>query len=236
MSKIVNADDFGYSADFNKAIVLCFKQGIVSSTTIMMNMPSCDEAIDLALQNGFSDSIGLHFNIIEGLPLSERIKHCERLCKDGVLCYKRNSVFLWSDDEKLAIKEEFEAQLKALISKGIIPTHVDSHQHSHTEIPIFNIIKEPMHKAGIKKVRLSRNVGLSRLRVLAKSLINSYFRSCGFVTTKYFNDIVQFEKNIHLDNIEIMCHPTMINGEIKDAIRGINIIKQADDLINYSQL
>lgn len=234
MRKIVNADDFGYSSVFNKAIVSCFKEGIISSTTIMMNMPSCREAIELAFDNGFNDSVGLHFNIIEGRPLSERIKCCERLCRDGILCYKRNSVFFWTKEEKLAIKEEFEAQLYALKSNGINPTHVDSHQHSHTEIPIFNIIKKPMLDAGINKVRLSRNVGLSQVRLFAKSFINAYIRSCGFKTTQYFNDIVQTEINEGLENIEIMCHPTMENDVIVDAFRGVEICKQSGNLVNYN--
>lgn len=38
---IVNADDFGYSPAVNKAIDLCFKSKIISSTTIMMKYAFC---------------------------------------------------------------------------------------------------------------------------------------------------------------------------------------------------
>ena len=236
MIKIINADDFGYSPEFNKAIKICFKEGFISSTTIMMNMPYCNNAIEMAFKDGFETSVGLHFNLIEGQPLTQRIRKCERLCKDGLLSYKRNSVFFWSREEKLAIKEEFEAQLYALIDSGITPTHIDSHQHSHTELPIFNIIKDSILDAGINKIRLSRNVGISKTRIFAKRIVNSYIRSFGFKTTRFFNDISQPEINQSLDNIEIMCHPFLKNGIVVDAFRGIQINKQEDNIVNYNKI
>ena len=42
---IVNAYDFGQSAVVNRVIMACFRQGLISSTTIMANMPGFDEAV-----------------------------------------------------------------------------------------------------------------------------------------------------------------------------------------------
>ena len=170
---IINADDFGISQEVNEAIVKCFKEGIISSTTIIMNMPFTKDAVQLAFEHGFTDSIGLHFNIIEGTPLTEKIQKCNSICKDGKFSYKRNSVKKWTAFEKVAIREEFEAQLKALISLGIKPSHIDSHEHTHTEVPIFNIIKNSMKDAGILKIRATRNIGISRTRIFAKNIINA---------------------------------------------------------------
>ena len=41
---IVNADDFGMSAAVNKAILKAFQEKLISSTSIMANMPGFDEA------------------------------------------------------------------------------------------------------------------------------------------------------------------------------------------------
>lgn len=236
MKRIINADDFGYSHDVNKAIVDCFKQGIISSTTIMMNMPEAEEAIKLAFENGFQDSIGLHFNIIEGEPLSENIKKCHRICTNGVFTYKRNSVKRWTSFEKQSIAEEFEAQLTALTNKGITPSHIDSHQHPHTEPTIFAIIVPIMRKAGVVKMRASRNLGISKFHIILKSFLNAYFRMKGIKMTRYFNDVVQKDINDSVDNIEIMCHPTYKDGIIVDAFRGIVLKKDSNELINYRQL
>ena len=48
MDVIVNADDFGMNHNVNLAIDYCFKKNIISSTTIMANMPGFDEAVKLA--------------------------------------------------------------------------------------------------------------------------------------------------------------------------------------------
>lgn len=236
MKRIINADDFGYSHDVNRAIVDSFKQGIISSTTIMMNMPEADEAIKFAFENGFQDSVGLHFNIIEGVPLSEDIKKCHRICTNGVFTYKRNSVKRWTTFEKSAIAEEFEAQLSALINRGITPSHIDSHQHPHTEPAIFAIIYPIMRKAGVVKMRASRNLGISKIHIILKSFLNAYFRMKGIKMTRYFNDVVQKKINDSVDNIEIMCHPTYRNGAIVDAFRKIELKKEYNELINYRQL
>ena len=40
---IVNADDFGMRAEVNQAIVDAFEQRLISSTTLMANMPGFGE-------------------------------------------------------------------------------------------------------------------------------------------------------------------------------------------------
>lgn len=158
---IINADDFGLSHIVNSAISHCFKQGIISSTTVMMNMPCAKEAVQTARDNGFTDSIGLHFNIMEGKPMTKEILDCPRICADGEnFTYKRNSIFLWSKKEIQAIKVEFRAQLSALLSLGISPSHIDSHLHTHTELPIMLAILPVIKENNIKSVRISRNLGV----------------------------------------------------------------------------
>ena len=73
-------------------------------------------------------------------------------------------------------------------------------------------------------------------RIFAKRIVNSYIRSFGFKTTRFFNDISQPEINQSLDNIEIMCHPFLKNGIVVDAFRGIQINKQEDNIVNYNKI
>ena len=65
MSKylIVNADDFGYSYGINKGIIEAHTNGIVTSTSVMVDAIAADEAKDLAKFPNLS--IGLHFEIKE---------------------------------------------------------------------------------------------------------------------------------------------------------------------------
>ena len=54
----------------------------------MVNMPYVDEAVRISKDNGFSDKVGLHLNLVEGRPLTENIR-------DTVLC-DENGMFVSS--------------------------------------------------------------------------------------------------------------------------------------------
>lgn len=60
---IVNADDFGYSHSINKGIIEAHEKGIVTSTSVMVNAITADEAKDLTKYPELS--VGLHFELSE---------------------------------------------------------------------------------------------------------------------------------------------------------------------------
>lgn len=234
---IVNADDFGISETVNQAVVNAFKSGIISSTSIMANMPAFDDAVKKAYENNLANKIGLHFNIMEGVPLTDLIKQCPRLCEDGnTFSYKRNTVFKWTKKEKKAIREEFCAQYDKVVNAGIIPTHLDSHVHSHTEIPIFLIISKLLKDKNITKIRRSRNLGVSFKVLPYKFIINTLYRLKGLKMTKYFTEYGS-QSNISND-IELMCHPTidMSTGCLVDAMTGKKLNVLYSELISYKDI
>src|SRR2546425_5823141 len=48
---IVNADDFGTSRQVNEAVVRAFKEGVLTSCSLMVTGQAFDEAIQLAKEN-----------------------------------------------------------------------------------------------------------------------------------------------------------------------------------------
>ena len=46
---IVNADDFGLDLDYNQLTLRAFKRGVISSATLMANMPAFNDACELTL-------------------------------------------------------------------------------------------------------------------------------------------------------------------------------------------
>ena len=64
---IINADDFGLCDGVNRAVVQAHTQGILTSTTIMANMPAAPQAIELARQLP-TLGVGVHLNLSEGKP------------------------------------------------------------------------------------------------------------------------------------------------------------------------
>lgn len=60
---IVNADDFGYSHSINKGIIEGHENGVVTSTSVMVNAIAADRAKDLTKYPELS--VGLHFELKE---------------------------------------------------------------------------------------------------------------------------------------------------------------------------
>ena len=69
---IVNADDFGYSHSINKGIIKAIENGIVTSTSVMVNATAANEAKDLTKYPDLS--VGLHFELKEVADVEAELK------------------------------------------------------------------------------------------------------------------------------------------------------------------
>lgn len=149
---IINADDFGFSRAITDGILHAHHHGILTSTTLMTTMPDADRAIDLAPP---SLGVGIHLSLTQGTPLTA----CKRiLTRDGHFIRSLPKLFLKLRSS--AALQEAEAELFAQIhyaqSRGLTPTHIDSHKHvCHLPLlhrPLINACKA----AGIAWVRTAR--------------------------------------------------------------------------------
>ncbi len=67
---IINADDFGLCDGVNEAVAQAHSDGILTSATIMVNMPAAEKAVKIAKKLP-SLGIGVHLNLTEGRPISK---------------------------------------------------------------------------------------------------------------------------------------------------------------------
>jgi predicted glycoside hydrolase/deacetylase ChbG (UPF0249 family) len=224
---IINADDFGYSQEVNEAICKSFEEGIISSTSLLVNMPGFADAVSRIhthplLQNG----VGLHINLVEGTPTSDLIKKQKRFCSASEkFAYQRNkAVFHLGAEEKKALWVEVKAQVDRALSHGIPITHVDSHHGTHTEWGISRIILDVLKQYKIEKVRIARNMGARKdaFKEVYKSGFNAYLRLRRFKGVERFGDLEDFlftsrQHCFGKEKIEIMVHPVAAeNGTIRD--------------------
>ncbi|PAD39761.1 chitin disaccharide deacetylase [Terribacillus sp. 7520-G] len=125
---IINADDFGYSRAVNYGILDCFKKGVLTSATLMVNMPGAEHAAEIALEQK-ELGVGIHLVLTCGKPLIST--HKTIVDSDGSF---RNQAFYQGsytiDPEEVAA--EWEVQIKRFLSFGLNPTHLDSHHHINT--------------------------------------------------------------------------------------------------------
>lgn len=233
MEIIVNADDFGKSHEVNLGIVEAFKRDIIQRTTLMVNMPYVDEAVELAIKNGFFEKVGLHLNLTEGVPLTEGVKEFGWICSghtfnDRIRQYCRRHLHL-SSTAKEAIKCEIEAQIQKYIAYGFPLMHFDSHQHVHNEFFIYSIIEKISKQYGFVSTRIPRNLmdghGFkNRIKLVYKYWIQSLINK-SFTGTKYFGsypDFCDYGGTVK-GSVEIMVHPILKGKMLYDIIEGIEV-------------
>lgn len=220
---IINADDYGLDIKTNDAIVESFQKGFISSTTLMANMGGFDDACEKAKLYGIESSIGIHLNLTSGRPISEPIKSNRRFCDaTGHFFRERKNLYHLTKQDQSDIYEEYSAQIHKMKSSGIIPTHIDSHHHFHTQLPLLSIVCSLAKSHQIPSVRLNRNCGegISTAKRLYKYMANNYIKNKGLSTLDYFGSV---EDIIHINQVqhyklEIMVHPTYsIDGTLIDA-------------------
>ena len=225
---IINGDDFGISHEVNKAIAECFEKRILTSTTLMVNMPYANEAVKIAQEQGFYESVGIHFNLTGGTPLTDNIKNMKRFCrKDGTFnayFQKHTSSRLKLTKAELAcVAEEAEAQIRKYISYGLPARHLDSHHHVHTNLPIWKVLVPLLYKYDFRSVRLSRNLfrRTAPLNAIYKKYYNSGLKKSRLITTEYFGSFKDLQKCRRMlkENalLELMLHPMYSEtGELFD--------------------
>src|SRR5262245_31762010 len=104
---IVNGDDFGASRGINRGILEAHDYGILTSASLMVNMPAAADAAEMAGRRPRL-SVGLHFNLTnEGEPVADL-------------------------GDTAACREELYRQVERFVSLvGRLPTHLDSHHNVH---------------------------------------------------------------------------------------------------------
>ena len=118
---IINADDFGMSESINLAVLDAYKNGILTSASLLANGPAFEHSISL-LKEMQGIGLAVHLNIIEFSTLQKNIK------QDSLL-YDRNgrynngfvklllksflsSLFYSVNNKKAQGKNSFSALLK----------------------------------------------------------------------------------------------------------------------------
>jgi hopanoid biosynthesis associated protein HpnK len=152
---IINADDFGLCESVNKGIVEAHTRGVLTSATIMVNMPAAKQAIELA-RKWPNLGVGVHLNLTNGIPVCQDAIVKLLLGPDGNFSLssgKLSIASLITVKVRAAIETELAAQIQWVIDNGLKPTHLDSHKHIHAFPLIFKIVCRLARRFGIPAIR-----------------------------------------------------------------------------------
>lgn len=142
---IINADDFGLSEGVNRGIINCFQEGILTSTSIMVNQPCLKHAYKLWKENR-GLAVGLHLTLDRGKALT------------GIssLTDSEGNFLEMSQLIDLGKESDFRREIKAQLEKyndvfGCDPSHIDSHNHIHLYNPtVLRALKNIASEFGLK--------------------------------------------------------------------------------------
>lgn len=147
---IVNADDFGLSAEVNRGVALAHSQGILTSATLLANAPSFGEAVGIARENP-GLGVGVHLNLVRGRPLSP-VGEVPLLVGGGGEFRRFRAARLTGEFLSQA-EREYRRQLERVVGEGIRPTHVDFEKHHAWQGPLYLLACRLAGEFGIGAVR-----------------------------------------------------------------------------------
>lgn len=200
---IVNADDFGYSRGVNNGIVDSHLYGIVNSTTMMMNMPGTDHAIELAKKNP-SLQVGIHLVLTCGKPLLDDVPSL--VDEDG--SFKRLSRLKENMEISLIeLESEWTAQIERFLESGLNLTHIDSHHHVHTFKEFLPVIQKLANKYQLP-VRTNGYERIEGVEAFSDFCLVDFYGDG--VTNNYFQ--VLSERLKKGQKVEVMCHPAYLDS------------------------
>lgn len=164
---IFNADDFGLSSGANRGIIRAWKEGVLTSTSLMVEGNAFDEAVELAREHS-GLQVGLHLTLVQGrsvLPQCDLpgLVDAERRFTDNPVKAGMRYFFLKPLREQL--RREIEAQILKFQATGIPLSHIDGHLNIHMQPVVFDLLMELMPKHGISTFRLTQERFFSNLAV-----------------------------------------------------------------------
>lgn len=187
---ILNADDFGYDPAVSRGIEQAMRDGLVSSTTMMVNTPHSEEAASRA--KGLS--IGLHLNLARWRSISRPSHEFVEAQAHGL--------------DEAFVEAEALAQLDRLNALvGRAATHIDVHKHLHTVPSVLGGLARAAKARGLP-VRSIDSAMRQRLREFGVRTNDVFIGDAGksaWWTKEQFAQVVQ---SLPADGVvELMCHP-----------------------------
>jgi len=218
-SLIVNADDFGFTRDVNQGIIEAHRNGILTATTLMATGAAFDDAVRLAGENPSLD-VGCHLVLVGSPGFADTVPQ------------------LIVGIRKMHVYELLAAQVRKIVDKGIQPTHLDTHKHTHLLPPVLDAVARiseefkipwvrrpfdfPMEAGGIGWTKRAVSSGLGAMRGRFQRILSSHgclstdhfagFRMTGSYDAAYLEKLI---RELPEGSTEFMCHPGRCTEELR---------------------
>jgi len=234
---IVNADDFGLTNGINRGVADGFKNGIITSASLLATMPAFEHAVGIAMENPDLD-IGVHLSLTVGKPCSKSDK-LSPIVEEGEFIRSYLHVIRSIYANRLHIediRDEMSAQIRKVQETGLRVSHLDSHQHVHMVPRVFRLVltlmqehqisfvRVPDELVSIKQLLTTKGWGFLVLGLIARVLRRKVVRE-RLSTTDHFwglscSEVMSLPDLTHMLSSpkpginELMCHPGYNDGTL----------------------
>ncbi|MBU1024251.1 ChbG/HpnK family deacetylase [bacterium] len=216
---IVNADDYGLVSSVSEGIIHSHLNGIVTSTTALINIAS--DADISRLKSISTLNAGVHLALTAGQSTLSKNK-IPNLVDDGNFFRRKSKnrpvddygTLVFENVPEDEIRREFESQIEKFSAKGLRPSHLDTHHHIHANEKILD---------AVISVAIEYNLPVRSINQEMRDKI----RSAGVGTNDFFTGNFFGMKNINPQNLmlilsepgdgitELMCHPGFLSDQLK---------------------
>ncbi len=181
---IVNGDDFGFSREVNAGIIRAHREGILTSTSLMVADTARDEAAALAKENPALD-VGLHLVVCMGrsvLPpadIAPIVDALGRFSNNPVMAGMR---YFFTPGIRAKLIAECRAQIELHLTLIGYLNHIDGHLNFHVHPAIADIVVDLAHEYEVPCIRIPSepvltSLAISRTRPLGQLVEAVIFRA-----------------------------------------------------------
>jgi len=209
-SIVVNADDLGRTVGINDGIFEAHRHGLVTSATLMVGFAAARDAA-ARLHRLPELGIGLHLTLSGARPTlpPERLPSLVDL--EGRLPRRPEGLAAVAPAEVLA---EARRQLELFVElTGRLPTHLDSHHHSHRQPVVLDAVVALAREHDLPVRRSSEEIAA---RLAAEGIATSdHFVERFFGENATFEVLLELLRQLPPGTTEIMCHPGYPDDELR---------------------
>lgn len=207
MPIIFNADDYGYSKGVNLGIIEAANHGVVTSATMLANMPGFEHGVRLLATSELK--IGVHLCLTTGPSLGGVYRTLTddqgHFVSQTTLLERANA----GQVDLAEVEKEYTLQIEKIRQAGVNITHMDGHHHNQNWPGLIDVFLKLANKYQVA-VRLDdpdRRQAYPQYTDLKAPLFDGSF----------FGDNLTHAHIEHLATtytqpVEIMCHPAYVDA------------------------
>lgn len=147
---IITADDYGINNHINDGIELGIEKGIVTTVSVLINLPGAPSRLKKAAGSYPHIGWGLHCNLTSGRPVSSPGTVSSLIDKDGTFFTVETLICRLPKVDLVELKRELRNQIELFLSTGVVLDHLSS-QHNILMLydPFFTVMLELAQEFGL---------------------------------------------------------------------------------------